>query len=191
MALGAELDGHAARMTSGMATRREALLHHHAATVTNEIIDAGMIAGLVGGVAMVLLATVYAAAAGIGFWQPVRAIAATIMGASAVQAGAGAVLLGLAVHLCMSMILGVIFAAATPREVSAAPALVFGTFAGLSTLVIMNLIVLPFVDPSARSHLMWGTAPGAIPVSIAFAMHMLYGVGLSLAPSLRRRLRPA
>lgn len=178
-------------MTCGMAIRSHALVHHHAASVTNEIIDAGMVAGLAGGVAMALFATIYAAAAGIGFWQPLEAIAATITGASAVHANAGAVILGLVVHLVVSMVLGVVFAALCPREVLAAPAIVFGTFAALFVLVLMNLIVLPFVNGHVRSHLMWGSDVGVIPVQAAFVMHILYGLGLSLAPWLRRRFSPA
>jgi hypothetical protein len=172
-------------------TLRQSIAHHHASSVTNEIIDAGLIAGLIGGVAMALLATVYAGAAGIGFWHPVKAIAATITGSPAVQGGAGAVLLGLVVHLCAAMMFGVLFAVACPREVNPVPALVFGCFAGLSILIVMNLIVVPFLDPAVRTHLMWGSDKGAVPVSVAFLMHIVYGVGLSLAPALRRRFSPA
>jgi len=60
-------------------------------------------------------------------------------------------------------------------------------FAGLAILVIMELIVVPVINPQTRAHLMWGSSPHALPVWVAFVIHMIYGLGLSLAPSLRRR----
>jgi hypothetical protein len=165
---------------------RTSILHHHAGSVTNEIIEAGMVAGLVGGVAMGLLATLYAGAAGLGFAEPAQAVAATVVGTG----GLGGVVLGVVIHLVTSMMLGVVFATIVPREVRGVPAFAFGAFAGLAILVIMNLIVLPFVNPATRSHLVWGSAPNTLPVAVAFWAHMAYGAGLSLAPLLRRRFSP-
>ena len=157
-------------------------------TTTIEVMEAGTVAGLIGGVVMAIVATTYAAAAGLGFFAPIQAIAATLIGsASAAEMGpVGATVLGVVIHLAVSIVFGIVFATLTPRDVPGAPAFVFGEFAGVVILVIMSLVVLPLVNPVVRSHLMWGTNPGTIPVWVAFAMHLAYGVGLSLAPRLRR-----
>jgi hypothetical protein len=160
---------------------------HHItrAPLAREVLEAGAVSGLVGGVAMALFATIYAAWAGLGFWTPVEAIAQTVLGRE--MTGASAIIVGLAIHIAASMLFGVVFAAITPRDVLNAPALVFGTFAGLAILVMMNLVVLPVISPQTRASLMWGSRPHALPVWVAFVIHIVYGLGLSLAPSLRRR----
>ena len=155
------------------------------APLAREVLEAGAVSGLVGGVAMALFATIYAAWAGLGFWTPVEAIAQTVLGQT--MTGASAVIVGVAIHVAVSMLFGVLFALITPRDVAGAPAIVFGTFAGLAILIIMNLVIVPVINPLSREHLMWGSRPGALPVWVAFVIHMIYGLGLSLAPSLRRR----
>jgi len=155
-----------------------------------EVIEAGAAAGLIGGVAMALFATIWAAAAGLGFWSPVEAIAATVLHSGALVHGASGVVIGLAFHLVVSMFFGILFAMLVPSTVAPAPALAFGLAMGVATLIVMTLFIVPVVNPSLRSALMWGSAPGSLPVSAAFAMHLLYGVGLSFAPALRRRLQP-
>ena len=155
------------------------------APLAREVLEAGAVSGLVGGVAMALFATIYAAWAGLGFWTPVEAIAQTVLGPT--MTGASAVIVGIAIHVAVSMLFGVVFALITPRDVLTAPAIVFGMFAGLAILVGMDLVVLPVINPTTRAHLMWGSWPHALPVWAAFAMHLIYGLGLSLAPSLRRR----
>jgi hypothetical protein len=155
------------------------------APVAREMVEAGAVSGLVGGVAMVVFATIYAAAAGLGFWTPVEAIAQTVLGRG--MTGASAIVVGVAIHVAVSMLFGIVFAIVTPRDVAPAPAVAFGMFGGLAILVMMDLIVLPVVNPAVRSQLIWGSSPHALPVGVAFAMHLIYGLGLSLAPSLRRR----
>jgi hypothetical protein len=174
-----------------MATHpQRSISSHLASSVAGEIIDAGAFAGLVGGVAMALFATSYAQIVGLGFWTPMKAIAATVLGTSAFDIStASAVLIGLCIHVVVSVAIGIVFALATPKEVAPGPALAFGLSAGVTVLVIMNLIVLPIVSPEMRSHQMWGSMPGEIPVGIAFLMHLIYGAGLSLAPALRRGYR--
>jgi hypothetical protein len=175
-----------------MATQSHRTLNvHHAGSVTSEVIEAGAVAGLAGGVAMALFATTYAAATGLGFWTPVSAIAATVLGTAVFDVGVGAVLVGLAIHLFVSVAIGILFAFCAPRALPPAPALALGTFVGVLILVVMTFVVLPLVSPSVRAQLMWGSAPHAIPVVIAFVMHLIYGAGLALAPSLRRQFTAA
>ena len=154
----------------------------------SEIIGPGILAGLIGGVAMALFAMIYAAAAGLGFWEPVQAIGATVSRANMAEVGAGGILVGIVFHLLVSMFFGVIFAFVMPRTVPPAVALALGLFAGMSALVIMSLVIVPIENPSTRTSMIWGTAPGALPVWVAWVMHLLYGAGLSLVPGLKRRL---
>ena len=132
----------------------------------NEIVDAGVVAGLVGGVAMALVAMAYAAAGGIGCWTPMKGVAAIVIGASAYDMGTIGVLLGAAVHAVTSITLGVLFAWLAPRDLSPMPALALGAFAGLAILFLMNLVVVPTYDwtapsatPLGRPHLLGGTCP--------------------------------
>jgi len=155
------------------------------APLAREVLEAGAVSGLVGGVAMALFATIYAAWAGLGFWTPVEAIAQTVLGQTIT--GSSAIVVGVALHVAVSLFFGVVYAMVTPRDVEGAPAVAFGLFAGLAILVIMDLIVVPVINPQTRAHLMWGSWPHALPVWVAFAIHLIYGLGLALAPSLRRR----
>lgn len=164
------------------------LVKHYSTSFTADVVEAGALAGLLGGVAMALFATTYAAIAGIGATSPVTALTATVSRTDALP-GASVVVVGCAIHLFVSIVFGVIFAYVTPKEVPLAPALAIGAFAGVTILVMMTWIVLPVVNPAARAHLMWGSAPGTIPVAAAFVMHVVYGAGLGLAPSLRRRFQ--
>jgi hypothetical protein len=166
----------------------------NASASSHEIVEAGTVAGLVGGVAMALFASVCAAAAGIGFWTPMKAVAAIAVGTGAYEMGIRAVLLGIAIHVLTSTVLGVLFASVTPRDVLPATALVLGASAAVVILVLMNLVVLPTYDwtapsvgPTSRSHLMWGNVPGRVPGPSTLLTHLIYGAGLALAPALRRR----
>ncbi|HEY1959736.1 MAG TPA: hypothetical protein VGH28_29205 [Polyangiaceae bacterium] len=169
-------------------TRHDVLARQ--STASNlEIIESGAAAGLIGGVAMALFATIWAGAAGLGFGSPLQSIAATVLHSSGLVHGATGIVIGLAFHLIVSMLFGIIFAWLVPSTVAPMPALAFGLAMGVATLIVMTLFIVPVVNPSIRSALIWGSAPGSLPVAAAFAMHLLYGVGLSFAPGLRRRLR--
>ncbi len=154
--------------------------------LAREVVAAGALGGLIGGVGMALFATIWDAGMGLGFWTPIRAIAATLLGRDAITSGGGPILLGLVIHFAVSIVFGIIYAAITPREVPPAASIAFGLFAGLTILVVMSLVVLPILNPVARARLMWG-APQSLPVIVAFVIHIVSGLGLSLVPTLRRR----
>jgi hypothetical protein len=158
-------------------------------SVATEILEAGAVAGLIAGVAMVLVAMTYASAIGIGLWRPLKAVAATFVGTSAYAMGPRAVLIGVAIHIFTSVAVGILFAFVVPRDVSLVPALALGALAGVAVLVVLNIVVLPTSDWTGgeRRHLLWGNIPGAMPLPMAFVVHLIYGAGIGLAPSLRRR----
>lgn len=164
--------------------------------VAVEVAMAGALAGLLGGAAMGLFATTYAGASGMGFWTPLKAVAAMVFGSESTT-DAGAAVVGAAIHVLTSVTIGIVFAWVTPRDVSLVPALAAGAFAGVSLLVVMNLLILPMdtwtapaAGPRAPTHLMWGNVPGRMPVPAAFVAHFIFGLGLGLAPGLRRRFAP-
>lgn len=143
---------------------------------------------------MALSASAYAALTGSGGWWPLKAVAAIFFGNEVYARGAEAVVIGAVIHLITSLTIGVVFAWIIPRDVSLLPALGFGALAGVSILVIVNVLVLPTftwtgpgAGPGARLHAMWGDVPGRVPPPIAFVDHIVFGFGLALAPALRRR----
>ena len=91
------------------------------------LIEAGAAAGLIGGALMAGWAVIAALVNGQGPFAPFALFGATFLGVEALLGGAGAVALGLALHLCMSVLLGVVFAAIVGRD----PARSFAAFAGV------------------------------------------------------------
>ena len=86
------------------------------------LIEAGATAGLIGGALMAGWAVIAALANGQGPFAPFALFGATFVGIEALLGGAGPVALGFALHLCMSVLLGIMFAAdpsaAIPRVAS-------------------------------------------------------------------------
>jgi len=76
---------------------------------------------------------------------------------------------------------GVLFAAAIGRDSPRGIVLFAGPLCGLAVLVIMTFVFLPVVDPILRQR---------VPMmrSTWILQHVLYGVGLTPFPALRRRL---
>jgi hypothetical protein len=156
-----------------------------------EIFESGALAGIVGGLAMVIIAMVYAALIGENPLVPIGAIAATARGSAIIDTSASSIALGTVIHLFVAAAWGVGFAWGIPRSVAPSPAIALGTFTGVAILVVMSWIVVPIVAPETRSQLLWGSSPSSLPVVVAFAMHIAYGMSLALVPWLERRVHNA
>ncbi len=156
----------------------------HAGSTAREVALAGVVSGIIGGVLMAMFAMFYMGAIGMGFWTPLRGIAATLLGVNALVAGAGALVLGVMIHMVASMGWGVLFALAIPRTARAGAALAYGLGAGIVILLVMTFLVMPWADPTmrARVDLMWGSW---------IVEHLIFGVGLAFTPALRRRFATA
>lgn len=149
-----------------------------------EVLASGAVAGLIGGAAMMLFLMLDLGGLGLGFLAPFAYIAAFVLGPKALVYGAGALILGGLIHVAVSVALGVIFSALVPRDTGGGPALSYGLTAGLLALVFMTFVILPWADPTLFARV------GYFQISWLFG-HVLFGIGLSFAPSLRRGLFPA
>ena len=115
-------------------------------------IEAGVIGGALGGLAMVLVAVVYGLFSGKGVWYPVNLIAAAVIRGWQnappelfTQFNPTGLIFGAAIHLIISVIIGVLFALLLPTlpgppflwAFVVGPVLWFGAYFG----------VLPLVNP--------------------------------------------
>jgi hypothetical protein len=141
---------------------------------------AGAGAGIVGGILMAMFMMMYAAMALGSMWAPLRMLGATFYGPEALVGGAGVMLWGLMVHMMASAGLGALFAALIGARASGGAALGWGVAYGLAVLVGMTFLVLPWANPTmfARVQLIVGAW---------IIGHIVFGMGVALAPALMRR----
>jgi uncharacterized membrane protein YhhN len=147
-----------------------------------ETLGAGTLAGAAGGVLMAAAAMIHAAVTGAGVLFPVRLIGASFGGPLALVDGADALVFGLALHLLTSMLFGMLFAVIVDRATTPGVAVLAGVAFGIGVLALMTFVVVPMVNPTMQARI--PLMPG-----MWFTMHALYGLGLALAPSLRRQIR--
>ncbi len=127
------------------------------------------IAGIVGGVAIAGVGMVYRAAIGKGFWSLPNGIGGIVLGA---EAGAKlpfgiATLTGVALHMLLSAIYGIVIAALAP--LLGLGFIVTGFLVGVSVW-LFNYYVVGAVHAGSK-HL-----AELNPVWMAFLLHALYGV---------------
>lgn len=142
---------------------------------------AGGLAGLAGGVAMMLSSIALANIYGADLWFQLKAIASLALGPAAVaQAGfvAGPVLLGLAMHLAVSVLLGALFGMMM-RSIFRLPSdygvpAVAGLVFGLALWLIAYLAVPAFVPQLMAiyapawimQHIVYGTVTGMVEAAL-------------------------
>lgn len=153
--------------------------------VTGEVVKAGAVAGVIGGLVM----AVYAIVAGLvlqqGPFAIPRLIGAAFRGPEALVSGFGTVVWGVVLHLIVSAAFGVLFATLVRRDTPRPVAMLAGVAFALGLFVLMMFVVVPVVNPvmANRVSMMIGTM---------LVMHVLFGFGLGFAPDLRRVFsRPA
>ena len=144
-----------------------------------EIVKAGVVAGIVGGLLMAMIMMIATAAGGMGLLAPLRLIAATFYGKEA-MAGGGALTVGLMVHMMNSMVFGVLFAWIAGRRLAAPQAVMAGVAFGLAIWAVMTFAGLPMLNPMMRERV------AVMPVAW-FIAHLAFGMGVGSAPGLRRR----
>jgi hypothetical protein len=147
--------------------------------VGGEIFKAGVVAGLIGGVLMVVWAMFATLAQGLGPFAIPQLIGAAFRGPEALIQGPLTIVWGAVLHLVVSASFGVLFATLVRRDTPGGIATLAGIAYGLGLFVLMSFVVVPVVDPvmSNRVSMMIGTV---------LVMHVLYGVGVGLTPRLRR-----
>lgn len=144
------------------------------------LIEAGATAGLIGGALMAGWAVIAALINGQGPFAPFALFGATFVGVEALLGGPGPVALGIALHLCMSVLLGVVFAAIVGRDPARSFAAFAGVLYGVAVLLVMTFLLTPVVDPVLRERIPMMRGAWVI-------QHVLFGLGVAWVPWLRRR----
>lgn len=138
----------------------------------------GAISGLVGGMAMIVTASMITASLGHDIWLEARQIASIFYGSSAFTvSGAidGPVILGTAVHLLVSALLGAVFGIVSRRWLRlpsdfGTPVLV-GMVYGMLTWMLAYFVVVPIVSPALLDtyqpsfiiqNIVYGTVTGLV-----------------------------
>lgn len=146
-----------------------------------EIWVAGAGAGALAGLAMVGWMMAAAALDGGSALDPLRAAGATFRGPGALNGGAGTVAWGLLLHLAVGALLGVLFAALVPRDISLSSGTVLGAGSALVTMAFAMTLVVPRLAPVLAAEMPRNGGSWVI-------AHTLFGAVIGIAPWLRRRI---
>lgn len=139
-------------------------------------LTAGVLGGLGAGLVMVMWSMVVLAVVGEGFWAPLNYIAHTFWN-DVPLGGAfswGGLLVGMSVHLMMSMLLGAVFGVLLGwrRGVSLVGVVFAGVAYGIGIWLINHVLLWPLIDEAAaKAFVLWVFLVG----------HVLYGLVLALA----------
>lgn len=146
---------------------------------TAEVIKAGIVSGVIGGLAMAAYAMVAGVVLGQGAFAVPQLIGAVFRGPEALLQPPSATLIGIGVHVLTAAAFGVLFATLVRRDTPAPVAMLAGVAYALGVFVLMVFVVVPIVNPvmANRVSMMVGTV---------LMMHVIYGLGLGLAPRLRK-----
>ncbi len=151
----------------------------HGAALVVATVKAGIVAGLLGGLAMAAWLMVFTWFTGRGVLTPLKLFGGLFYGRNALAPGLGPAFWGLVAHLALSAALGVLFAAIFHREVAPLAEVASAIVYALLAWVLLTFVVLPVVNPLMRE---------AVPsLSMAwFGAHVVYGGVLGVAQQLRR-----
>ncbi|MFN2527306.1 MAG: hypothetical protein ABR584_01145 [Candidatus Baltobacteraceae bacterium] len=128
--------------------------------------------GLVAGIVMALVTMMVTALMGMGLWAMPSMIAALVLGPSVMMgATAGAIMIGLAIHMLLSMLFGVVYAAIVNflSHEFVVTAMAFGLL-----LWIVNFYAAGLFLPGAQ------TMAQHEPVWLAITSHLVFGMTLGL-----------
>jgi hypothetical protein len=145
-----------------------------------EIIDPGLVAGWLGGLAALVLAVLAAAGWGLPAWRPLQLISAFIVGDDALHLGWRSAALGFLIHMVVSGLWGVLFCAILPRGASTRWSVSLGLGFSFIIFALMTWLVLPWVDPLLIAR---------VNTVALLVLHLVYGAVLPLALPLRRNVR--
>jgi hypothetical protein len=142
---------------------------------TGARLEAGIAAGIVGSLLTMGFMMTYADVTGAGLTMPLKALGAFVYGVEALVAGPAAMLVGALIQLGFLIVLGILFALFVSRGTSTLAALFAGMAFGIVIWVAMDLIVLPFMNPTMEARI------ALMPLAYLIA-HLLYGFGLATTP---------
>lgn len=125
--------------------------------MNGKILKAGLIGGLVGGIAMAMWEMTIAAAQGHSFYAPLHAIGHTVFRSIPLMGGFSitAVLGGAMVHMVVSMMLGIALAIMIQLTggLSRATMIVMGSLFALAVGVVNEFVIWKAIDPMVTSML--------------------------------------
>lgn len=149
---------------------------------TGESVAGGLLAGMIAGIVMALAAMIYmAAATPMEFWLPMKNIAATWLGVSALIGGASAVAVGVITHLVVASGWGLLFGLVAGRQRSVGGALVAGIVYGTVVWAIMTWLIMPWINPTMSARV------EVLPGWWWWTLHAIFGVVLASTPFFARR----
>ncbi|MFZ0680736.1 hypothetical protein [Candidatus Binatus sp.] len=136
---------------------------------------AGIADGILSAILMMGFMMAYSSATGAGVTMPLKALGALVYGVEALVAGSMAMLAGAGIQLGFSIVLGILFALCTSRRTSIVAEMLVGIVVGLVIWVAMELVVLPYMNPTMAARI------ALMPLAY-FIAHLLFGIGLGLTP---------
>jgi uncharacterized membrane protein YagU involved in acid resistance len=136
---------------------------------------AGIVDGILSAILMMGFIMTYSSVTGAGVTMPLKALGALVYGVEALVAGSMAMLAGAGIQLGFSIVLGILFALFTSRRTSIIAALLAGIAVGIVIWVAMELVVLPYLNPTMAARI------ALMPLAY-FIAHLLYGIGLGMTP---------
>jgi hypothetical protein len=136
---------------------------------------AGIADGILSAALMMGFMMAYSNAVGEGVTMPLKALGALVYGVEALVAGSTAMLAGAGIQLGFSIVLGILFALCTSRRTSIVAEMVVGIVVGIVIWVAMELVVLPYENPTMAARI------ALMPLAY-FIAHLLFGIGLGLTP---------
>jgi hypothetical protein len=142
---------------------------------TNEkrgnVIMGGVVAGLIGGIAIAIALVVAGLAQGQDIWPNLKGAGYVFLGERAMQPGfdLGAVLVGVASHLAVSIAWGLLFAllfygASRPATIA------LGAVWGVIVWMVMAYIVMPII----------GLGTSKAPILLSIIEHLIFGLGVGI-----------
>ncbi len=143
-------------------------------------IGTGIAGGIIAGIVMAMVAMVWMALAGEGFFKPLSVIASILMGKSAISGSFALVpdLLGAVIHMVLSAVFGLVFAfvaahAPWSSEQIIGTATVYGLVLWIVNVVIIDANFIP-------------AGLSLAPTPLLIVVHLVYGIvlGLILTPKL-------
>jgi len=136
---------------------------------------AGIADGILSAILMMGFMMAYSSVTGAGVTMPLKTLGALVYGVEALVVGSMAMLAGAGIQLGFSIVLGILFALFTSRRTSIVAALFAGMVVGIVIWVAMELVVLPYTNPTMAARI------ALMPLAYLIA-HLLYGIGLGLTP---------
>ena len=136
---------------------------------------AGIADGILSAILMMGFMMAYSSATGAGVTMPLKALGALVYGVEALVTGSMAMMAGAGIQLGFSIVLGILFALCMSRRTSIVAALFAGLAVGIVIWVAMELVVLPYMNPTMAARI-------ALMPMAYFVAHLLFGIGLGLTP---------